>query len=239
MKKRIQLSSYQTIKTRRHLVRRIVLAVLAFFVVYFLLTTFVFSTQVLSNASMAPGLRSGDRFIVSSHRIPFLFSGAKQKVFVRRGDIVLIDFSYAQNRNALFYLADNVVRFWTAQRLGLDKAGRRPYIKRVIALPGDTVSMTNYVIRVKPRDNAYSFTEFETSARPYNVTIPQVPALWDESLPFSGNMDPITLGPDQCFVLSDDRNNTNDSRSWGPIPLEVLAGRVVFRYWPLNRLGRP
>jgi signal peptidase I len=99
--------------------------------------------------------------------------------------------------------------------------------------------MTNFVLRIKPRDESYSFTEFELSEHPYNVTIPQVPALWDESLPFSGNMERIVLGEDECFVLSDDRSNTNDSRTWGPIPVSLIAGKALFRYWPLNRLGLP
>jgi signal peptidase I len=92
---------------------------------------------------------------------------------------------------------------------------------------------------VKPRGELYSFTEFELWDRPYEVTIPQVPALWDESLPFSGTMERIVLGPGECFVLSDDRSNTNDSRSWGPVPVKLVAGKALFRYWPLTRLGRP
>jgi signal peptidase I len=66
-----------------------------------------------------------------------------------------------------------------------------------------------------------------------------VPALWDESLPFSGNMDRIVLGENECFVLSDDRSNTNDSRTWGPVSLDIIVGKALFRYWPLNRIGLP
>jgi signal peptidase I len=99
--------------------------------------------------------------------------------------------------------------------------------------------MTNFVIRVKPAGSSYGLTEFELADRPYDVTIPQIPALWDESLPFSGYMDRIVLGEDECFVLSDDRSNTNDSRTWGAIPLDFIAGKVLFRYWPVTRLGRP
>jgi signal peptidase I len=66
-----------------------------------------------------------------------------------------------------------------------------------------------------------------------------VPALWDESIPFSGNMDSLILGPGECFVISDDRSNTNDSRTWGPIPADLITGKAIFRYWPLTRIGRP
>jgi signal peptidase I len=52
-------------------------------------------------------------------------------------------------------------------------------------------------------------------------------------------MERIVLGEDECFVLSDDRRNTNDSRTWGPIPLDFIAGKALFRYGPLTRLGWP
>jgi signal peptidase I len=116
---------------------------------------------------------------------------------------------------------------------------RHFYIKRIIGLPGDEISMTNFVLRIKPAGQSYFLTEFELTDRPYTPAIPQVPALWDESLPFSGNMDPRVLEKNECFVLSDDRSNTNDSRSWGPVPVHFVAGRLLFRYWPLTRLGRP
>jgi signal peptidase I len=109
----------------------------------------------------------------------------------------------------------------------------------VVALPGDEITMTNFVVRIKPRDGAYSLTEFELSDKPYVSNIPQVPAIWDESLPFSGNMDWLILGENECFVLSDDRNNTNDSRTWGPVPVDFITGEAIFRYWPVTRLGRP
>jgi signal peptidase I len=109
----------------------------------------------------------------------------------------------------------------------------------VVGLPGDEITMINFVLRVKPEDSSYSLTEFELSEKPYDITIPHVPALWDDSIPFSGNMDRIVLGENECFVIADDRSNTNDSRTWGPIPVDLVTGRAVFRYWPFSRIGRP
>jgi len=50
-------------------------------------------------------------------------------------------------------------------------------------------------------------------------------------------MERRVLGEDECFVLSDDRSNTNDSRTWGPIPVSSVTGRALLRYWPLTRAG--
>jgi signal peptidase I len=99
--------------------------------------------------------------------------------------------------------------------------------------------MDNYVVRVKIKGSEYSLTEFEVTEQDYTPDIPQMPALWDSSLPFSGDMDTIVLGDNECFVLSDDRSNTNDSRTWGPVPIKNIAGKALFRYWPFTRLGRP
>jgi signal peptidase I len=45
-------------------------------------------------------------------------------------------------------------------------------------------------------------------------------------------MDTIILGPNECFVISDDRSNTNDSRTWGAIPYSLITARAVARIWP-------
>ena len=65
----------------------------------------------------------------------------------------------------------------------------------------------------------------------------------DERLPepfphgqYPQNVPAYTLGPVQYFVLGDNRGNSNDSRSFGPILREDILGRVWFRYWPLGQL---
>jgi signal peptidase I len=157
----------------------------------------------------------------------------------KRGNIVLIDTRRSEGRNWFLVSADNLVRFFTVQRVGILKSEEHLYIKRLIALPGDEISMVSFVLRVRPSDSSYSLTEFELSDRPYYPNIPQVPALWDETLPFSGNMENTVLGPGEYFVVSDDRGNSGDSRTWGPISAQEIIGRPVFRFWPPARIGRP
>jgi signal peptidase I len=41
------------------------------------------------------------------------------------------------------------------------------------------------------------------------------------------------------FMMGDNRGGSCDSRSWGAVPRVNLIGPVVFRYWPLNRIGFP
>jgi signal peptidase I len=234
--------SYAAQKDQWHQIWWVLVWFLAFFVLYFVLTTFVFSMRVLENNTMQPGLRAGDRFIVSSNKIYTFLAGRdlldREPPF-RRGNVALIDMSLGEDPGIVRRALNVLLRFFTLQRLSLFDKSERFYIKRIIGLPGDEISMTNFVLRIKRAGDSYFLTEFELADRPYVPTIPQVPALWDESIPFSGNMDARVLGEIECFVLSDDRSNTNDSRTWGPIPVSFVTGQILFRYWPLTRLGRP
>ncbi|GHU82387.1 signal peptidase I [Spirochaetia bacterium] len=233
--------SYTAQKSYFRRVRMILVWVLLFFAAYTLVTSFCFSVRVLENETMLPGLVPGDRFIFSSYTITHLI---RDKVIeapppFRRGQVVLVDRAARENRGIIRPLLDRLVRFFTIQQVNLYSREESLFIKRVIALPGDTISMNNFVLRVKPAGDSYEYTEFELSDRDYTPHIPQVPVQWDESLPFSGAMDSITLKEDECFVLSDDRGNTNDSRTWGPIPADTVTGRALVRYWPVTRIGVP
>jgi signal peptidase I len=203
--------------------------------VYSLATGLFFSNMVLENDTMKPGMVAGDRFIFSSYTLNHLFM---DKLPFRRGQVVLVDRSAGERRITKTIL-DAMVRFGTLQRISLFNREDTVFVKRVLALPGDTVSIDNFVLRIKPAGQDYEFTEFELSEKDYIPDLPQVSLLWDESIPFSDSMDSITLGEGQCFVLSDDRSNTNDSRSWGPVPSDAIVGRALLRYWPLVRIGVP
>jgi signal peptidase I len=82
-------------------------------------------------------------------------------------------------------------------------------IKRVIGLPGDTVAV---------RENQV-FVNNQLLSEPY---ITQAPA-------YSGEW---VVTEETIFVLGDNRNNSNDSKDWGLLPLEEIVGKAVVIYWP-------
>jgi signal peptidase I len=105
---------------------------------------------------------------------------------------------------------DTVV-FW------FPKDPTKSYIKRVIGLPGDTVSVQDGVVYVNAKRLNESYVPAEY--RDY------------DSHP------PVHVGPDEYFVLGDHRVSSNDSRAWGLVPRSYIYGKAVFVFWPLDHLG--
>jgi signal peptidase I len=91
------------------------------------------------------------------------------------------------------------------------------FVKRVIGLPGDWVSIKGGQVFV----NGKRLTE------PYIQ-----PAYFDRE-----TYAPVHVPPDHYYVLGDRRNFSNDSRDWGTVPRKYIYGKAVFAYWPLSDLG--
>lgn len=95
-------------------------------------------------------------------------------------------------------------------------------IKRVIGMPGD-------VIEIK-EDAVYR-----------NGQLIEEPYLEDGIRTSSRNpaYSQITLGSDEYYVMGDNRERSLDSRSFGPVPLKNMIGKVLIRFYPLDDLGIP
>lgn len=92
------------------------------------------------------------------------------------------------------------------------------YVKRVIGIPGDRISITPTAVIV----NGHTLNE------PYITLI-------DPSAPESSSVLPtVTLHANQYFVLGDNRQNSDDSRFFGYVPRANIIGKVEFIYWPLT-----
>jgi len=91
-------------------------------------------------------------------------------------------------------------------------------IKRVVGLPGDTVTITDQKVHVNGVELDESYIKEPC----------QISRCRDDSW---------TLGEHEYFMMGDNRNNSRDSRRFGPVPLSKIVGQVVLRYWPLSSIG--
>jgi signal peptidase I len=90
-------------------------------------------------------------------------------------------------------------------------------IKRVVGLPGDTIAVQGGTL----------FVNGEPQQEPYLA----------QNAGGFGTFGPITVPEDHYFMMGDNRNNSQDSRFFGPVPEENLVGDAFLRFWPLNRLA--
>jgi signal peptidase I len=113
--------------------------------------------------------------------------------------------------------------------------GKTTFIKRLIGLPGDTLSLKDGKVYVngKPIDEPYLATE---GGQPV-PTAPILPQDGTSMVPAWSLAQPYTVPEGQYFMMGDNRGNSDDSRQWGPVPKENLIGEAFFRYWPLDRIG--
>src|SRR4030095_16215487 len=92
----------------------------------------------------------------------------------------------------------------------------KSFVKRVIAEPGDQIQI---------RDG--------------RVFVKEMPLLDDFVAPEYRSHDdfgPSLVPRGYYFVMGDHRNNSSDSRSWGPVPKKYIVGRVQVRWWPISNV---
>jgi signal peptidase I len=99
--------------------------------------------------------------------------------------------------------------------LRMPERGPELLIKRVIALPGETIEVRDGQVYI----NGESLEEPYVSQRT------------------SGKSTPVTVPEGHVFVMGDNRGASNDSRSFGPVALERIVGRAWVSYWPVEYLG--
>jgi signal peptidase I len=100
--------------------------------------------------------------------------------------------------------------------LSMPSQGDELLIKRVIGLPGEEVEIRDGEVYV-------------------NGNLLEEPFTDDSTHP--GRDSKFTVPPLHVYVMGDNRDRSNDSRSFGPVPIDNIVGRAWFSYWPPEQIG--
>jgi len=99
------------------------------------------------------------------------------------------------------------------------------FVKRVIGLPGDTVEVRDKKVAINGRELAEPYVVHDDpQIFPYQPSLPEPYRSRDQ-------FGPYTVPPGQYFAMGDNRDKSNDSRFWGPVPREMIKGKAFLVYW--------
>jgi len=221
------LSKYKKSKLRQNI------EALAFAIILALIIrTFVFQPFKIPSGSMIPNLLVGDHLLVNKFvygtKIPFTDIEILPLEKIKRGDVIV--FTYPNNerdpsKNGLYY------------------------IKRVIGLPGDDIDLNGrnlvingeevpieYIGNYSDERNGEQFDEYREDLFGEEHTVIFRKGKENTN---RGSYIPVTKVPEgHVFVMGDNRDNSQDSRFWGFVPIENIAGKAFLIHWSWD-FGNP
>ena len=210
--------------------------------------TFILQAVTVPTGSMQNTILVGDYLLVNK----FIFTPGGQSLSflpqreILRGDIIV--FKYPGNK---VHPENDRSRGIIPYQIN--------YVKRVIALPGETVEFRDNQVFIngqllpehrmlgdaKDNQSALNVSEFEerSEGETYNVyyakeTMDAVRAgqhLTRRGYEFGVAGKPMVVPENSFFVMGDSRDNSEDSRYWGFVPRELIIGRAMFVYWSCDR----
>lgn len=237
---RRELPTYRRQGSAKKFIRSAVFVVVAVFLVCSVFQCTFLRPVAVSSVSMAPALRGGD-FIVCSPLVygkEVFFSDHSYLDFAgpRRGDIVLMRPPYHQEQSFVEKLLRQGISFASLGRRHSPSWESSEVLRRVIALPGDEVYMSDDRYFVKIKGSKDFVDEFAASGKRYAVKDPKL-TVRQADMAFAESMPPLTVPPRTCFVAGDNRDAALDSRYWGVVDIGALRGQMLFRYWPPQSFG--
>jgi signal peptidase I len=174
-------------------------------VIAVVIKTFLVQPFWIPSESMVPTLEVNDRVMVNKLSLRFGEPG--------RGDVVV--FRDPGQPPLEESIPEAVIRS-VLEAIGVRTRGADDLIKRVIALPGETLVIEGNRVLI----------DGVPLSEPYVAEGAVMP-----------DFGPVVIGPDQVFVMGDNREFSFDSRRFGPIDLEDVVGRAFLIIWPTSNIG--
>lgn len=218
---------YNIKRKRNYKIFKFILFFILLIVIISLIQRYLIFPVKQTSISMEPDIQKNSFLMVSKVGNNF-----------KRGDLVLLNLEDKSELSKFQKIANFFIKIFTAQQISLDNSSDTPAlnekIRRIVAVPGDTFYMRDYVLYIKPQGEKHFLTEFEIAPKSYNISFTMPQSNWDSTIGVSGSFDEITLKANEYFVLSDLRISSDDSRLWGAITKEDVKGKVLFLYFPFN-----
>jgi signal peptidase I len=190
---------------------REILETLVFALLVFMLIRAIWQPFRVEGSSMEPNIHDGQYLVINQ----IVYSQAWPVEMIKKAaretglGIQIVDRLFHDPQRG------DIIVFIPPNNPGRDK----DYIKRIIGLPGEKVEVRQGVVYINDRP----------LLEPYVKN--------DGVCTHRCFMPPQLVGVDEYFVLGDNRNNSEDSRSWGMLPRANIVGNAWFSYWPLKRIG--
>lgn len=194
-----------------------------------LLRAFVVEAFQIPSGSMIPTLEIGDHIFVSKFAygisVPFTSKKILGTHAPQRGDVIVFKFPKDTNID---------------------------FIKRVIGVPGDRIEIRKNQIIVNgqplPREHLAGCRDEESSGSPFErrcdlwvettgkavhktMFESSYPTDWPRGTPDAAADGTYVVPTDRVFVMGDNRDNSNDSRVWGTVPLDYIKGKALIVWW--------
>lgn len=188
----------------------IVAVVIALVIKYFIGTP-----TTVKSVSMNPTLIEGQRLILNRMARTF-------KQVPKRGDIITFEAPNASDATSTKAVYDNEPKsFLESFSYHVLEVGKKSYIKRVIALPGEHVEIKDNAIYINGEklEEEYLQEGVETEAK-------------------NANLQDFIVPENYIFALGDNREESMDCRKFGCIPMGKIESIVWIRFWPFNLFGK-
>jgi signal peptidase I len=214
------LSKFKKSGLRQNIESLIIAIALALFI-----RTFIVQPFKIPSGSMIPTLLIGDHLLVSKFiygtEIPFTDKRILPLSNIKRGDVIV--FTYPNYEN-------------DPSKKGVD------YIKRVIGVPGDSIDVRGRNLYINGEEIPLKFLgDFQDERSGMEYDEYQENLLGKKHLVMymkgkeateKGSYLPVAKVPQgRVFVMGDNRDNSQDSRFWGYVPIENIAGRAFIIHW--------